>query len=240
MHPLRVGIWRRNRQCADKRIRNRLALRQGTLCQACIEDIDFAAARGLDRRNTMALAQGQWLTAHEGLIITGHTGTGKSWLACAFGRQAARPGHSVLYVRVPRMFQDLALARRDGSFPRLIDKLTRVQLLILDDFGTHALSDQQRFHLFEIVEERYQRKSTLLTAQVPMASWHDLIADSTVADAILDRIVHNADRITLPPRREHAKAKKRSPLDGCRKRRNQSALMVTRPPRTNLVKLSGL
>ena len=158
----------------------------------------------------MALAQGQWLTAHEGLIITGHTGTGKSWLACAFGRQAARLGHSVLYVRVPRMFEDLALARLDGSFPRLIDKLTRIQLLILDDFGTHALSDQQRFHLFEIVEERYQRKSTLITAQVPVASWHDLIADSTVADAILDRIVHNAHRITL--RGESMRKQKSAPL----------------------------
>jgi len=97
------------------------------------------------------------------------TGTGKSWLACAFGRQAARLGHSVLYVRVPRMFEDLALARLDGSFPRIIDKLIRVQLLILDDFGTHALTDQQRFHLFEIVEERYQRKSTLIAAQLPVA-----------------------------------------------------------------------
>ena len=175
---------------ADKRIRNRLASAKLRFAQACIEDIDFAGARGLDRRNTMALAQGQWRTAHEGLIITGHTGTGKSWLACAFGRQAARLGHSVLYVRVPRMFEDLAIAR-------LIDRLTRVQLLILDDFGTHTLSDQQRFHLFEIVEERYQRKSTLITAQVPVANWNDLIADSTVADAILDRIVHNAHRITL-------------------------------------------
>ncbi|TCR74033.1 IstB-like ATP binding protein, partial [Rhizobium sp. BK376] len=104
----------------------------------------------------------------------------------------------------------LALARLDGSFPRLIDKLTRVQLLILDDFGTHALSDQQRFHLFEIVEERYQRKSTLITAQVPVASWHDLIADSTVADAILDRIVHNAHRITL--RGESMRKQKNAPL----------------------------
>ena len=195
---------------ADKRIRNRLASAKLRFAQACIEDIDFAATRGLDRRNTMALAQGQWLAAHEGLIITGQTGTGKSWLACAFGRQAARPGYSVLYVRVPRMFEDLALARLDGSFPRLIDKLSRVQLLILDDFGTHALSDQQRFHLFEIVEERYQRKSTLITAQVPVANWHDLIADSTVADAILDRVVHNAHRITL--RGESMRKQKSAPL----------------------------
>lgn len=135
--------------------------------------------------------------SHENLIVTGQTGTGESWLACAFGRQAARLDHSVLYVRVPRLFEDLALARLDGRFPRLIDKLTRAQLLILDDFGTHSLTDQQSFHLFEIVEERYRRKSTLITAQVPVARWHDLIADPTVADAILDRIVHNAHRIVL-------------------------------------------
>lgn len=182
---------------ADKRVRNRLAAARLRFPEACIEDIDFAASRGLDRRNIMALAQGEWLKAHENLIVTGQTGTGKSWLACAIGRQAARLDHSVLYVRVPRLFEDLALARLDGRFPRLIDKLVRIQLLILDDFGTHSLSDQQRFHLFEIVEERYRRKSTLITAQTPVARWHDLIADPTVADAILDRLVHNAHRIEL-------------------------------------------
>jgi DNA replication protein DnaC len=182
---------------ADKRIRNRLAAARLRFADACIEDIDFAVTRGLNRRATMALAQGEWLKAHENLIITGQTGTGKSWLACAFGRQAARLDHSVLYARVPRLFEDLALARLDGRFPRMIERLTRVQLLILDDFGTHALSDQQRFHLFEIIEERYRRKSTLITAQVPVTTWHDLIAEPTVADAVLDRIVHNAHRIEL-------------------------------------------
>ncbi len=182
---------------ADKRIRNKLAAAKLRFADASIEDIDFATPRSLDRRNTLALAQGGWLKANENLIITGQTGTGKSWLACAFARQAARFDHSVFYARVPRLFEDLALSRLDGSYPRLFAKLTRVQLLVLDDFGTHALSDQQRFHLFEIVEERYQRKSTLITAQVPVAAWHDLIADSTVADAVLDRIVHNAHRIEL-------------------------------------------
>lgn len=182
---------------ADKRVRNRLAAAKLRFPEASIEDIDFTTPRGLDRRNMMALAQGEWLKAHENLIVTGQTGTGKSWLACAIGRQAARLDHSVLYVRAPRLFEDLALVRLDSRFPRLIDKLTRVQLLILDDFGTHSLSDQQRFHLFEIVEERYRRKSTIITAQTPVAKWHDLIAEPTVADAILDRIVHNAHRIEL-------------------------------------------
>jgi DNA replication protein DnaC len=123
------------------------------------------------------------------LIITGQTGTGKTWLGCAFARQAARLDHSVLYQRVPRLFENLALARLDGRFPRLVDKLARVELLILDDWGTHSLNDQQRLDLLEILEERYRRKSTLIAAQLPVAQWH--------ADAILDRIVHNAHRISL-------------------------------------------
>ncbi|MER8396458.1 ATP-binding protein, partial [Mesorhizobium sp. M1340] len=151
----------------------------------------------LDRRNTLSLAQGAWLKAHENLIITGQTGTGKTWLACAFGRQAARLDHSVLYLRMPRLFEDLALARLDGRFPRLIDKLARVQLLILDDWGTHSLTDQQRLDLLEIFEERYRRKSTLITAQLPIAQWHAMIGEPTIADAILDRIIHNAHRLTL-------------------------------------------
>lgn len=182
---------------ADKRLTTRLAAAKLRFPEACVEDIDFRAARNLDRRATMALAQGQWLKNHENLIVCGKTGTGKSWLACALGRQAARHDHSVLYVRAPRLFDDLAMAKLDGRYPRLMNRLMKVQLLILDDFATHVLSEQQRFHLFEIIEERYQRRSTLITAQVPVNAWHDLIADATVADAILDRVVHNAHRINL-------------------------------------------
>ncbi len=182
---------------ADKRLTNRLASARLRFADACIENIDFGAHRGLDRRNTLSLAQGAWLKAHENLIITGQTGTGKTWLACAFGRQAARLDHSVLYLRMPRLFEDLALARLDGRFPRLVDKLARVQLLILDDWGTHTLNDQQRLDLLEIFEERYRRKSTLITAQLPVAQWHAMIGEPTIADAILDRIIHNAHRIAL-------------------------------------------
>jgi len=115
----------------------------------------------------------------------------------ALGRQAARLDHSVLYLRMPRLFEDLALARLDGRFPRLVDRLARVELLILDDWGTHGLSDQQRLDLLEIFEERYRRKSTLITDQLPVAAWHEMIGEPTIADAILDRIIHNAHRITL-------------------------------------------
>jgi DNA replication protein DnaC len=182
---------------ADRRLTNRLANAKLRFADACIENIDFTAHRGLDRRNILSLAQGAWLKAHENLIITGLTGTGKTWLGCAFGRQAARHDHSVLYLRIPRLFEDLALARLDGRFPRLVDKLARVELLILDDWGTHSLNDQQRLDLLEIFEERYRRKSTLITAQLPVTAWHEMIGEATIADAILDRIIHNAHRITL-------------------------------------------
>jgi DNA replication protein DnaC len=182
---------------ADKRFANRLRNAKMRFPNACIEDVDFAASRGLDRRQILSLAQGDWIKAREQIILTGQTGTGKTWLACAFGHQAARLDHSVLYVRMPRLFEDMAMARLDGRFPRLVDKLSRVQLLMLDDWGTHGLTDQQRLDLLELFEERYQRRSTIITAQLPVSGWHDMIGEPTIADAILDRIVHNAHRIEL-------------------------------------------
>lgn len=182
---------------AEKRFANRLRVAKLRFPNACIEDIDFAAPRGLDRRNMLALAQGGWLKVHENLILSGQTGTGKTWMACAFGYQAARLDHSVAYMRMPRLFEDMAMARVDGRFPRLVDKLARVELLILDDWGTHSLNDQQRLDLLEIFEERYQRKSTMITAQLPVSAWHEMIGEATIADAILDRIIHNAHRIEL-------------------------------------------
>ena len=181
----------------DKRFANRLRNAKMRFPNACIEDVNFAASRGLDRRQVLALAQGDWIKAKEQIILTGQTGTGKTWLACAFGHQAARLDHSVLYVRMPRLFEDMAMARLDGRFPKLVDKLARVQLLILDDWGTHGLTDQQRLDLLELFEERYQRRSTIITAQLPVSGWHDMIGEPTIADAILDRIVHNAHRIDL-------------------------------------------
>ena len=182
---------------ADKRFANRLRNAKMRFPNACIEDVSFAASRGIDRRQVLALAQGEWIKAKEQIILTGQTGTGKTWLACAFGHQAARLDHSVLYVRMPRLFEDMAMARLDGRFPKLVDKLARVHLLILDDWGTHGLTDQQRLDLLELFEERYQRRSTIITAQLPVSGWHDMIGEPTIADAILDRIVHNAHRIDL-------------------------------------------
>lgn len=188
----REATWR-----ADKRFANRLRNARMRFPNACIEDVDFAASRGLDRRQILSLAQGDWIKAKEQIILTGQTGTGKTWLACAFGHQAARLDHSVSYVRMPRLFEDMAMARLDGRFPRLVDKLARVQLLVLDDWGTHGLTDQQRLDLLELFEERYQRRSTIITAQLPVSGWHEMIGEPTIADAILDRIIHNAHRIEL-------------------------------------------
>lgn len=182
---------------ADRRLANRLATARLRFSDACIENIDFTTPRGLDRRAALSLAQGMWLKAHENLFITGPTGTGKTWLACAFARQAARLDYSILYLRVPRLFEDLAMARLDGRFPRLVDKIARVHLLVLDDWGTQGMTDQQRRDVLEIFEERYRRKSTLITAQLPVKAWHAMIGEPTIADAILDRVIHNAHRLEL-------------------------------------------
>ncbi len=165
--------------------------------QAAPEDIDYRAPRGLDRAMLKRLIEGDWILAHDNLVITGPTGVGKSWLACALGHKACRDNRSVLYVRAPKLFDDLALAHGDGSAARRIKALGAVDLLILDDWGLKSLNAQARHDLLEILEDRYGRKSTLVTSQVPVADWHALIGHATYADAILDRLVHNAHRIDL-------------------------------------------
>jgi DNA replication protein DnaC len=164
---------------------------------AAVEDVDYRAARGLDRALFQALIAGRWIDEAQNLIIEGPTGVGKSWLACAFGHKACRDNRSVLYQRVPRLFADLALARGDGRYPRLMRALGGVKLLILDDWGLQPLTPEQRHDMLEIIEERYGRGATLITSQIPVDRWHDLIGDPTLADAILDRLVHNAHRLQL-------------------------------------------
>ena len=165
--------------------------------QAVVEDIDYRAARGLDRALLQQLIAGRWIDEAQNLVIEGPTGVGKSWLACALGHQACRDNRSVLYQRVPKMFTDLALARGDGRHPRLMRAIGGVKLLILDDWGLEPLGPEQRHDLLEIVEERYGRGATLITSQIPVDRWHELIADPTFADAILDRVIHNAHRLKL-------------------------------------------
>ena len=165
--------------------------------QAAAEDIDFRADRGLDRRQVQDLLTLKWVDNHENLILEGPTGVGKSWLACAFGHRACRDNRAVLYVRAPKLFDELALAHADGSFARRIKALGTVEVLILDDWGLTPLDTQSRHDLLEILEDRYGRKSTLITSQLPVAEWHSLIGHATYADAILDRLVHNAHRVHL-------------------------------------------
>ena len=187
----REKSWRR-----DKRLTARLRaakLRQ----QASVEDVDYRAARGLDRALFQKLSEGEWIDAHDNLALVGPAGVGKSWLACAIGHKACRDNRSVLYHRWPKLCEDLALARGDGRHPRLIKSLGRADLLILDDFGLEPLDAGARHDLLEILEERYGRRSTIVTSQLPLSAWHEVIGDPTYADAILDRLVHNAHRIEL-------------------------------------------
>ena len=164
---------------------------------AAIENVDYRTARGLDRSLFQNLGTCQWIRDSNHLVIVGPTGTGKSWLACALGNKACRDGFSVLYKRTSRLFDDLAQARGEGRLARLIAALERVNLLILDDWGPEPLTADQRRDLLEIVDDRYDKGSLLITSQVPVSQWHDVIADPTLGDAILDRIIHNAHRIEL-------------------------------------------
>ena len=165
---------------------------------ACFEDLDYRTPRGLDRGLIQALAAGRWLYERNNVLILGPTGIGKSWIACALGNnQAARSGFSVRYQRLPRLLDEIALARVDGHAARLLARLARIRLLILDDWAMARLTAEQRRDLMEVIDDRHQRASTILATQVPIERWHDMIGDPTYADAILDRIIHNAYRITL-------------------------------------------
>ena len=164
---------------------------------ASVEDVDYRAARGLDRALFLQLTTCAWIRARRNLLITGPCGVGKSWLACALGHKACREDLSVLYQRVPRLFTALALARGDGRYGKLLRTLARVRLLVLDDWGPEPLTAEQARDLLEIAEDRYDAGSILFTSQVPIDRWYDLIGIPTLADAILDRVVHNAYRIEL-------------------------------------------
>lgn len=178
------------------------------LSGACIEGIDYPARRELDRARVRQLASCRWVTEHQAVLVTGATGTGKTYVACALAQQACRKGFRALYRRVPRFFDELRLARADGSYPRLLARLARVDVLLLDDFAIAPLSDAERRDLLEVLEDRYGTRATIVTSQLPVDRWHDYLADPTVADAILDRLVHASHRLALkgPSRRKERKA----------------------------------
>jgi DNA replication protein DnaC len=180
----------------DRRLQTRL--RQAKLKQnACIEDIDFKQSRGLDKSLMLDLAQCQWIKKHLNLLITGPTGVGKTWIACALAQKACREGFTSLYLRLPRLLQELPIAKGDGTYTRLMNRLAKVDVLILDDWGLSKLIAEQRRDLLEILEDRHDTRSTIVTSQLPLDQWHHIIGDPTLADAILDRLVHNAYKINL-------------------------------------------
>ncbi len=177
------------------------------LSQACVEAIDFPARRELDKALVRQLATCRWVAEHQNVIITGATGVGKSFLACALAQQACRQGYRAYYARASRLFHEFALARADGSYIRLLAKLARLDVLVLDDWGLTPVQDAERRDLLEILEDRYGTRSTIITSQLPPAQWHDYLGDPTLADAICDRLLHNAHRIVLkgPSRRKETK-----------------------------------
>ena len=185
---------------ADWRDSRRLATRLKTAKlrhPATVEDIDFRAPRGLDRTMILSLAQAGWVRDHHQLLLTGATGCGKSFIACALAHAAIRQGHSALYVRTPRLLDDLALTRADGRYARLLGQLQRVSLLVCDDFLLTPATVEQCRDLLEVIEDRAQLRSTLVASQLPVDAWHGAMADPTLAEAILDRLLHQAHRITV-------------------------------------------
>jgi len=164
---------------------------------ACVEEIDFRAKRGIRKETVLKLAQNEWIKKHRNLIITGPTGVGKTYLACAFGISACRKGISTCYVRLPRFLQEVKVARADGSYIKLLGKISRIQVLIVDDWGLSPLNDTERRDFLEIVEDRHNVRSTIVSTQYPVSKWHKIIDDPTIADAICDLLVHNAYTLNL-------------------------------------------
>ena len=194
----RLGILLDREMAVRQTRRMNTRLRKARLRQdGCIEDINFRHPRGLDKSLVMRMAGCEWIKEHNNLIITGPTGVGKTYLACAFAQKACREGYSTLYLRITKLFEDLALAKGDGRYLKLLASFAKADLLVLDDYGLEQLSRDQRHDLLEILEDRHGLKSTLVTSQLPIDHWHEQIGDPTLADAILDRLVHSAHKIKL-------------------------------------------
>lgn len=183
--------WRENQALARR-------LHAAKLKGAAVEDIDYRTARGLDKNVIRALTQkSEWVAQHENVFVLGPTGVGKSFVACALAQKACRDGYSALYLRAAALFRDLAIARADGSLRSFLMRLSRIHVLVIDDWAMAPLAETERRDFWEICEDRYQTRSTILTSQLPVARWHEQIGDPTAADGILDRLVHNAHRIEM-------------------------------------------
>jgi DNA replication protein DnaC len=192
----------------DRRLKGRL--KAAKLKEpACVEDIDYLHPRGIDRSLLKNLISCQWISKNQNLILVGPTGSGKTYLACALANQACRLGFTTLYARTSKLLHDFQIAKADGSYSKLLAKLAKLNLLILDDWGLTPLTAAERRDLLEILDDRYNRGATLITSQFPVNTWHELIGETTIADAILDRLVHSAHKITL---KGDSMRKLRSPL----------------------------
>ena len=188
-----------DREVTERRNRKlRTLLKKAKLrLNASLEDIDYRHPRGLDKSLTLSLASCQWVKEHNNILITGPTGVGKSYLACALAQKACREGYRTLYFRLTRLLQELTMARGDGRYGKMLINLAKNDLLVIDDWGLAPLDDHGRRDILEILEDRHNVRSTLVTSQIPVQNWHEIIGDPTLADAILDRLVHNAYKITL-------------------------------------------
>ena len=196
MERLGLLVDRESSQRESVRLKGRLR-RANLRQQACIEDLDFRASRGLDKRLMLHLAGCDWIRKHQNVIITGPTGVGKSYIACALAHKACLEGFKARYFRLPRLLEDLALARGDGRYLKLLHTLSRLDTLVLDDWGLTKLTSAQQEDLLELLDDRHQSRSTIATSQMPVKNWHQAMANPTLADAILDRLVHNANHIEL-------------------------------------------
>jgi DNA replication protein DnaC len=181
----------------NRRLTRLLKDAQLRIPDACVEDVSTSAARGLEKATLRQFSSCSWVTEHHNILVCGGTGVGKSYLACAVGQCACRKGFKVTYRRVPRLLDELALARADGTHAKVLAKLAKFDVLVLDDWGLGALRDSQRHDLLEVLEDRYGRASTVVTSQLPVDNWHEWIGDPTIADAILDRLVNNAYKVGL-------------------------------------------
>jgi DNA replication protein DnaC len=193
----------------NKRLVRALKEAKLRLGSACIEDIDYCARRELDKAVIRQLSTCRWVKEHHNILITGMTGTGKTYIGCALAQQACRKGYRALYRRASRLFDELALARADGTYVRLLGRLARTDVLVIDDFALAPIKDQERRDLLEVLEDRHGNRATVMTSQVPTAKWHDYLGDPNHADAICDRLLHNAHRLVLKgPSRRKEKSEK--------------------------------